>query len=147
MSEIIGSTTVEAQVLAQKVSVTSPVMPPSAPVQVQQIQASDPSLPAKTTFQQDLTTAGQRKINLIWEYTQAVIALLVVVTTMVSGLYGMIQPTVTIGTGLTSVQMPVQIPTIIGVAFGMVTGFYFSRTNHAAIGGVGEKPQEQYTGR
>ena len=33
-----------------------------------------------------LMTAGQRKVNLIWEYTQATIALFVVGTTMVTGM-------------------------------------------------------------
>jgi enoyl-CoA hydratase/carnithine racemase len=28
-----------------------------------------------------------------------------------------------------------------------VTSFYFSRTNHTQIGGVGEKPTEEYKGR
>jgi hypothetical protein len=99
-----------------------------------QSQTNDPSLPAKTTFQEDLTTAGQRRINLIWEYTQAIIALTVVVTTMVGSIYGMVK------------SLP--MPTIIAVAFGTVVGFYFSRTNHAAIGGVGRKPpDEHYTGR
>ena len=112
-----------------------------------QNQRADPSLPAVTTFQEDLTTAGQRRVNLIWEYTQAAIALLVVLTTMIAGLYTMFQPTVAVGTGSSLVQMPTSIPTVIGVAFGMVTGFYFSRTNHAAIGGVGPKPEDKYVGR
>jgi hypothetical protein len=99
-----------------------------------QRQSVDPSIPARTTFQEDLTFAGQRRINLIWEYTQAVIALLVVVATMISG--------------ITSMFYGKEIPNIIGVAFGMVTGFYFSRTNHAAIGGVGHKPDTTtYQGR
>jgi hypothetical protein len=103
------------------------------PVQTQQSQAADPSMPARTTFQEDLTTAGQRQVNLIWERTQAAIAIMVVVATMACGIAGMFYA--------------VQIPTIIGVAFGMVTGFYFSRTNHAAIGGIGPKPIEAYVGR
>lgn len=37
------------------------------------------SLTPTTTEQQDLTVAGQRKVNLIWEFTQASIAILVVV--------------------------------------------------------------------
>jgi hypothetical protein len=119
----------------------------SRPVQTQQGQELDPSLPARTTFQEDLTTAGQRKVNLIWEYTQACIAVMVVITTMVAGIYSMFRPTVTVGAGLNVIQVPMQIPTIIGVAFGMVTGFYFSRTNHAAIGGIGPKPEGVYTGR
>lgn len=108
------------------------VPPPTANMQVQR---NDPSVPATTTFQEDLTTAGQRKINLIWEYTQAIIALLVVISTMICGIYAMIHPTIE------------QIPTIISVAFGTVVGFYFSRTNHAAIGGIGAKPEAQYMGR
>lgn len=139
---------------AQPVEIVAPAPVPvivtSAPVSSampRQNQEHDPSLPARTTYQEDMTTAGQRRINLIWEYTQAVIALLVVLTTMIAGIYSMARPTVTIGVGLAMTQLPVQIPTIIGVAFGMVTGFYFSRTNHAAIGGVGLKPTEEYKGR
>jgi hypothetical protein len=129
MAEITGTTTVEAQIPAQ----TVPVL---APVQVSGVQSQryDPSRPAVTTFQEDLTTAGQRRINLIWEYTQAIIAIGVVFTTMVCGVYGM-------------VHTDTQVPTIISVAFGAITGFYFSRTNHAAIGGIGPKPEGQYLGR
>jgi hypothetical protein len=106
--------------------------PVKASPHVQQ-QMIDPSLPARTTFQEDLTTAGQRQINLIWERTQAVIALCVVVTTMGAGLYSMAKA--------------IQIPTLMAMAFGTVVGFYFSRTNHAAIGGVGRKPEAPYEGR
>ncbi len=91
------------------------------------------SLPSRTTEQEDLTTAGQRKVNLIWEYTQSIIALFVVITTMIAGLYSMI--------------MSAQVPTIIAVAFGTIIGFYFARTNHAAIGGIGHKPSQDYLGR
>jgi hypothetical protein len=145
MTDILGTTTVKADVPEQVISVVSPAAP--RPVQTQQSQIADPSIPARTTFQEDLTTAGQRRINLIWEYTQAIIALMVVLTTMIAGIYMLFQPTITIGTGALQMQMPVQIPTIIATAFGMVTGFYFSRTNHAAIGGVGFKPVEEYKGR
>jgi len=82
---------------------------------------------------QDLVAAGQRRINLIWEYTQSIIAIMVVIATLICGIYGTIEN--------------VQVPTIISVAFGMITGFYFSRTNHAAIGGIGFKPQGPYEGR
>lgn len=93
------------------------------------------SLPATTTHQQDITTAGQRKINLIWEYTQAIIALMVVASTMASGVY------------MSYTHSMDQLPTIMSVAFGTVVGFYFSRTNHAAIGGIGQKPNAPYEGR
>lgn len=98
-----------------------------------QPQATLPSAAATTTFQEDLTTAGQRKVNLIWEYTQAAIAVTVTIATMIAGMYSMVKDA--------------QIPTIIAVAFGTVTGFYFSRTNHAAIGGIGPKPEGPYIGR
>jgi hypothetical protein len=106
----------------------------AAPSMRIQSQTGDPSVPARTTFQEDLVTAGQRRVNLIWEYTQAAIALLVVTMTMACGVIGMWQN--------------IQIPTIISVAFGMITGFYFSRTNHEKVGGTGAKPaRERYEGR
>lgn len=98
-----------------------------------QSQIGDPSVPARTTFQEDLVTAGQRRVNLIWEYTQAAIALMVVAMTMICGGIGM--------------WKDMQIPTIISVAFGMITGFYFSRTNHEKIGGTGPKSAAPYAGR
>ena len=107
------------------------------PTQSQQDQLHDPSLVARTTFQEDLTTAGQRKINLIWEYTQATVALLVVIANMVVGVYQ----------GLLSSSSSLPFPTILSSSLFLIVGFYFSRTNHAAIGGVGAKPTEDYRGR
>jgi len=75
-------------------------------------------LPPTTTRQEDISTAGQRKINLIWESTQAFIAIIVVLATMASGLRSAF------------LESGEQIPTIMSVAFGTVVGFYFSRTNH-----------------
>jgi hypothetical protein len=96
---------------------------------------TDRPLPPTTTTQQDLTHEGQRRINLIWERTQATIALFVVFATLgVAGYLAVKDP-------------QFQIPTIFSVAFGTVVGFYFSRTNHAAIGGVGYKPDQEYRGR
>ncbi len=100
-----------------------------------QIQSTDPSLPARTTFQQDLVTAGQRKVNLIWEYTQAVISIVVVVANMVVAVYDGIY------------QNGVAFPVVLSSSLFLVVGFYFSRTNHSAIGGVGPKPNGPYEGR
>lgn len=93
------------------------------------------TLPPRTTEQEDITTAGQRRVNLIWEWTQAIIAIGVVFSTM----------TVGIKTGFEGKAEA--IPTILSTGFGMVVGFYFSRTNHSAIGGIGAKPEAKYVGR
>lgn len=85
-------------------------------------------LPATTTLQEDITTAGQRRINLIWEVTQAVIAIII-----------------TLAIVYTTIQKIDS--TIITNAFFLIIGFYFSRTNHANIGGIGTQPNTQYTGR
>lgn len=106
--------------------------PPAVPLTV---PSPEPSRSPTTTAQEDLTTAGQRRINLIWEYTQAIIALGVVFSTMASGVFA----------AFTHSQEPV--PTIMSVAFGTVVGFYFSRSNHTAIGGIGHKPNPPYEGR
>lgn len=98
------------------------------------------SLSPTTTEQEDMTTAGQRRVNLIWEYTQAIIALVVCLFTMIAALIIVIAV-------VYYDKKDVQIPTIFAVAFGTVIGFYFSRTNHQAIGGEGKKPTQKYIGR
>jgi hypothetical protein len=100
-----------------------------------QSQKNDPSIPAKTTFQDDLVTLGQRRINLIWEWTQAIISVLVVASNMIVAIYD----------GL--FQNGVAFPVVLSSALFLVVGFYFSRTNHSAIGGIGPKPTESYQGR
>lgn len=87
------------------------------------------SLPPQTTAQEDITFAGQRKVNLIWEVTQAAIALMIVLTIV---LVAVLQR---------------EIPDILSNCGFLVLGFYFSRTNHSAIGGVGAKPTQPYMGR
>lgn len=123
MPDILTEGPVKANIPSQRVELTTKTQPPLDPT---------------TTAQEDLTTAGQRRINLIWEYTQAMIALIVVATTMsVSALTAYYQ----------NRGMEGQVPNLIAVAFGTVVGFYFSRTNHAAIGGIGKQPTQEYQGR
>jgi hypothetical protein len=81
-----------------------------------------------TTEQQDITTAGQRRINMIWELTQAAIAVSVTMAL--------------IYTAVNKIEA-----TEVRNAFFLIIGFYFSRTNHAAIGGIGPKPRYPYGGR
>jgi hypothetical protein len=83
-----------------------------------------------------LVTQGQRKVNLIWEYTQAIIAVSVVISNLVVG--------VNIGLWGKPGQ---EVPAMLTNSLFLVIGFYFSRTNHSAIGGVGPKPEQEYQGR
>ncbi len=119
---------------------TEPMSPPTVrrPTQTQQSQSLDPSKPAETTFQQDLTLAGQRRVNLIWEYTQSAVTFIVVLTNMiVAGANALYHP----GTELD------HHPVILSSSLFLILGFYYSRTNHAAIGGMGAKPVGEYIGR
>lgn len=95
-------------------------------------------MPAKTTFQEDLTVAGQRRVNLIWEYTQATIALMVILANVIVGAAR--------GLGYGG---PSEYPIILSSSLFLIVGFYFSRTNHQAIGGIGIKENEvtKYRGR
>lgn len=78
----------------------------------------DPALPSVTTSEQDRTTLGQRRINLIWETTQAAIAVSVTFAAIVAATRG-------------------QVSEMLGNAFFLVIGFYFGRTNHERRGGIG----------
>ncbi len=71
-----------------------------------------------------LRTAGQRRINLIWELTQAIVAILITATTM--------------GTVVAMVRMKEidKALQLLSAAFFLIIGFYFSRTNHTKTGGV-----------
>ena len=98
--------------------------------------ASHLPLPPRTTEQEDKTLAGQRKINLVWEYTQGFVTIIVVVTNMVVAATNAI------------VSTPGrEHPVILSSALFLILGFYYSRTNHAAIGGVGPKLFSKYEGR
>lgn len=78
------------------------------------------SLPPTTTSEQDTVTAGQRKINLIWEMTQAIIAIIVTLAVIYSAMTG-------------------KESSILSNAFTLIIAIYFVRMNHTKIGGVGPK--------
>jgi hypothetical protein len=100
---------------------------------------SSESLSPNTTEQQDKTLAGQRRINIIWEVTQATIAVLVVMSNMI----------VAVWNGVRLDISPHDHPTVLSSALFLIVGFYFARTNHASIGGVGSKANttQIYEGR
>lgn len=73
-----------------------------------------------------LRTQGQRRINLIWEITQSLIALV----TIGGGVWIMVHDSLVGGP-----RAP--IPTTLSSMIFLIIGFYFARTNHSATGGVG----------
>jgi len=88
---------------------------------------AEPSLPATTTAQQDLVTAGQRHINAIWERTQQIIAIAVTAITLAACAYLAVS-------GEPAMQTPAFL--LLSNVFFLVVGTYFQRTNHTKTGGV-----------
>lgn len=95
------------------VAVTSiaPVLPSAT--------AQNPPARATTTSEQDRATVGQRRVNLMWEGTQGIVAL---------GL---------VGTACFALLKGVALPAEYWLLLGIVVNSYFTRTNHIKIGGVG----------
>lgn len=71
-----------------------------------------------TTREQDEHTKGQRRINLIWEFTQALVAVMVTAATIFSALRG-------------------TESLVLGNAFTLIIALYFVRSNHTKVGGIG----------
>jgi hypothetical protein len=94
--------------------------------------AANVSLPADTTGEQDRNTAGRRGINLMWESTQAVIALAVIFTGMATA------SILALRTDASDASKSVAITAflLISNTVFLVIGFYFGRTNHERQGGV-----------
>lgn len=72
----------------------------------------------KTTAEEDRKTKGQRDVNLIWEFTQAMIAIMITTAIIYAAIFS-------------------KSSELLSTAFGMIVGMYFQRTNHTKIGGVG----------
>jgi hypothetical protein len=75
------------------------------------------SAPATTTLQEDLVTAGQRRINLIWEMTQATVTIMITGAAIFCAVYKLDAD-------------------VLNFAFVAVISTYYARTNHTKIGGV-----------
>lgn len=80
------------------------------------------SAPATTTAQQDLVTLRQSRINFIWEGTQGVIAIILVLTVCIA------------------LMLEREIGSEFWILVSIVVQSYFQRTNHTRIGGIGYKP-------
>jgi len=82
------------------------------------------TLPPTTTEQEDIVVKGQRRINLVWELTQAIIAISITGAIIYSAIHKINNEVLT-------------------NAFFLIVSMYFVRTNHTMIGGIGRK----YMGR
>jgi hypothetical protein len=89
---------------------------------------TDQPLPSRTTAEEDLRTSSQRRINLIWEFTQGYIAIAVTTTTLI------VSAALILKGSSDSTQL-------LSNAFFLVIGFYFGRTNHARIGDLDTRPK------
>lgn len=97
---------------------SEPTPPPPAPEPAKNI-------PGTTTASQDLTDAGKRRVNILWEMTQSFIAVTVTMFTLYVAAALALK-----GTGETAAFL------LLSNAFFLVIGFYFGRTNHQRVGGV-----------
>lgn len=90
------------------------------------------NLPPDTTAAEDLVTSGQRRINVLWETTQAIVALMVTAATLwVSGNLALQ------GRGDTAAFL------LLSNAFFVVISTYLTRTNHTKTGGVGHQQDKR----
>lgn len=81
-------------------------------------------LPPKTTAAEDETAAGQRRVHILWESTQAIVAV------MITG--------AVIYNAVNKIESPV-----LTNAFFLIVSMYFVRTNHTLTSGV----SQAYKGR
>lgn len=83
-------------------------------------------VPSTTTSEQDRKTASQRRVNIIWESTQALIAVWVTGATLYVAASLALKDNAQTASFL-----------LLSNAFFLVIGFYFGRTNHTRSGGIG----------
>lgn len=82
------------------------------------------TIASESANQEAKTKEGQRRVNLIWEFTQGAIAIAITCATIYCAIK----------------KIESQI---LSNAFFLIVSMYFVRTNHQLIGGVGTKPLNQ----
>lgn len=97
--------------------------------------SSSPAPQDEKSQERERVTAGQRRINIIWEATQSVIALLVTST----GMYTAARLALRHDDDANSKSMAITAFLLISNVVFLVIGFYFGRVNHQRVGGVGDK--------
>jgi hypothetical protein len=93
-----------------------------------QKDAMTPEAPMKpdTTSEQDKHSLGQRRINMIWEITQASIALSIIWGSVGASIWMIVSDP------LNRLMSFLFLSNVVSI----VIGFYFGRTNHQRVGGV-----------
>lgn len=81
-------------------------------------------LPPTTTTAENEVAAGQRRVNILWEGTQATIAIMITAAVIYNA--------------INTIESAV-----LTNAFFLIVSMYFVRTNHQLIGGVGSKIKGQ----
>lgn len=99
---------------APKQTVHGEVVPPTE--SAQELQAT------RASVAEQLAVSRHQKINLIWEYTQAYMAILVITTVLLTACYIAI-------TTKDESKRTASLLFMTGLA-NLVAGFYFGRTNH-----------------
>lgn len=74
-------------------------------------------LPPTTTHEENVITAGQRKVNFTWEVTQAIIAIAITLAVIWCQIQKIDSPE-------------------INYAFFLIVSMYYIRTNHTLVSGV-----------
>jgi hypothetical protein len=82
------------------------------------------SVAPNTTIEDDKITAGQRRVNILWEVTQAIISIMITGAIIYNSFNNIKNEDLT-------------------NAFFLIVSMYFVRTNHQRVGGV----QQNQTGR
>lgn len=107
------------QIPGKAVETPLPLRVDQMPVNPAASSASHISLPATTTAEEQTITAGQRRINIIWELTQSLIAVMITGSVVYIAINGIESDVLT-------------------NAFFLVVTLYFVRTNHTKTGGITE---------
>jgi hypothetical protein len=125
--EIVGGAAPALQILPGQAGGAAPAKPDVITLPGGRVVAAPTS-----TEEEERVSASQREVSLIWETTQMKIALSVVWAALaVSTALAIFGKTL----GSPELQLAAGV-FLFGVA-NLVTGFYFGRTNHQKVGGVG----------
>lgn len=94
--------------------------------------AAEKAAATRLSDETSLRTGSQRRINLIWEVTQAIVTIMVVGATLyIAGYLALTERGDTAAAFL-----------LLSNAFFMIVAFYYQRTNHVRTGGVGGRNVE-----